>query len=489
MSLLDNLGIGFGVALQLHHLVLLAVGCVLGVFAGALPWLGMLAMLALLLPVMHQLAIPAALMLALGIYCGAQAGGAGVVVDAIGSGLPLVSRHTRRRAAGALALQVLVGGLFGVAVLVVAAPLMIEQAFRFGPAEYFSLIVLGLVASLVLASGSWIKAGATLVLGGMLSQIGIDPASGAARFTFGLNELGPGLGLIPMAIGVAVVARFTALAKAFPDDPQPTADVSSGVSDFALRRVWPPLLRGAALGSLSGMLPGGGVRLGGALAAAAEESILHRAGSALAHPAADVGPATAAIVAGARSSLVPLLAWGFPVNAALALLGGLLLSKQVVVGPQLMTGRPDLFWSTIVAAGLCSVLLAVAGGWLARLASMVSGLLPVWLPALLLIFCCVGTYTVRWSAFDVLTMAVFAVLGHWLVKCGCRTGPFIVGFVLGPTLESNLRHALELSQGHWGVLITRPISAGLLLAAAALLGAVLLPSLRARRSHLFEPHD
>lgn len=506
MNLLDNLANGLGAALQLQHVALLLIGCVVGALAVAAPGIGLLAMLAMLLPVLQRIEMLPALMLILGIYCGANAG---VLPELGGPGVARLRLPGARSHAGGAAahgvgsmmvrpapLVALVAGLCGAFAMVAIGPLLIEQAFRFGPAEYFSLMALGLMASVVLAPGSLIKAMSTLVLGAMLSQIGVDPASSLARFHFDLGELEPGLGLIPMAMGVAVIARLSArpddrfTATPAPSDRPSAAPASPAAprsARFSLRHQWAQLLRGAAIGSPLGLLPGG-VRLGGHVASAVEENMLRRQGAVGVDPI-DGPSAPAGSVAAVRGSLVPLLAWGFPVNASLALLVGVMLGKQVVVGPQLMTSRPELFWGAIAAVVLASVLLFLGGGLLERLAFKAHRASAGWLPATMVIYCCIGAYTVRLAVFDIFVMAAFALLGHWLFKFGCRVGPLILGFVLGPALESNLRHALELSGGNWGVLVTRPISAGLLLAAVGLLFAVMLPSVRLRRARIFDQED
>ncbi len=496
MNLFDNLTLGLVAALQLPHLLLLLIGCVFGALAGAVKRVGLLAMLAMLLPVLQQLDMLPALMLIVGVYCGANGGvpvgsGGAHAQMPMASAVPPAGSDVMRGAGTmivrAAPLVALLAGLIGAVAIVVISPLLIEQAFRFGPAEYFSLMAFGLIASVVLAPGSLIKAIATLVLGAMLSQISVDPTSGLARFNFDVGELKPGLGLIPMAMGVAVIARVSAtMVGRWPGSPSSSESASRWVR-FDLRHQWAQLLRGAAFGSLLGPVPGG-VRLGGHVAFGVEDSVLRHKGAVGVDPVDDPS-ATAAIVAAVRSSFVPLLAWGFPVNASLALLAGVMISKQVIVGPQLMTGRPELFWGSIAAVALASVLLFLGGGLIGRLALKARNAALGWLPALMVIYCCIGAYTVRNAAFDIFVMAAFALLGHWLFKFGCRVGPLILGFVLGPALESNLRHALELSEGSWGVLVTRPISAGLLLAAAGLICAVMLPSLRLRRARIFDQED
>lgn len=500
MNLLDNLGLGLGTALQSQHLLLLLLGCALGAMAAATSRLGLLAMLAMLLPVLQQLEIMPALMMIVGVYCGANGGlpngwtgepgqltSAGA---AAGSGAAGARGAASMLAAAAPPLVVLLAGLWGAASIIALAPLLIEQAFRFGPAEYFSLMAVGLTISVVLGPGSLLKAMSTLALGVMLAQLSVDPASGKATFNFGLGELEPGLGLIPVAMGLGVIARATAMAsssrRTFGAPLQATCNPRK--SRFNLRCQWAQLFRGSVIGSLVGLLPGGGARLGGHVALVAEEYVLRQKGAVGVDAIDNPGPA-AAVVAGVRGSLVPLLAWGFPANASLALMAGVMFGKQVVVGPQLMTGRPGLFWGSIAAVALASVLLFLGNGLLRRSSMKVRGLSLHWLPAIMIIWCCIGTYTMRNSVFDILVLAAFALVGHSLFKFGCRIGPLIMGFVLGPMLESNLRHALDLSGGNWGVLITRPISAGLLLLAAAVFCAVMLPSLRLRRARIFDQED
>lgn len=499
MNLLDNLWLGLGTALQWQQLLPLLAGCVLGSLASATRRLGLLAVLAMLLPVFQHLDILPALMAIVGVYCGANGGVIGGwigspeqsngAVAAFPCG-PATPHGACAMLAAATPLVPLVAGLLGAGSIVAFAPLLIEQAFRFGPAEYFSLMAVGLTTSVVFGPGSLVKAMATLVLGVMLSQLSVDPATGHALFNFQLGELEPGFGLIPAAMGLAVIARVTlttAAGRSPPGAPMATSAAAQRPR-FHLLRQWPQLLRGAVIGSLIGTVPGGGARLASHVALAAEDKILRQQGAVGVDPIADPAPA-AALVTAVRSSLVPLLAFGFPVNASLALTVGVMVGKQVAVGPQLMTSRPDLFWGSIAAVGLASVLLFLVSGVLGRLTLKARQLALDWLPAVMVIYCCVGAYAMRNSAFDIFVLGAFALLGHWLFKFGCRIGPLIMGFVLGPMLESNLRHALELSGGNWSVLITRPISAGLLLVAAGVVCAVMLPSLRQRRARIFDHED
>ncbi len=488
MTLLDNLTLGFGIVMMPPHLLLLIGGCILGVLAAAMPRLGVLALIAMALPVSHVLELTPAMILLVGIYCGACGGAASAALaTAAGpeAGLPVRSMRPLQPCNTSAPVAMLIASLIGAAAIAVFAPWAIQLAFRFGPAEYFSMMVLGLVAIVVLAAGSFTKSLSMLVLGLLLAQIATEPLSGAARFKLDYLPFDAGIGLIPMALGLVVVGRIVSDLVAPPGMLQPPA--LAPPARLPWREQWRrhglDTARGSAIGALFGNIPGGGILIGASVAGSAESRRLADVGTA----AGSTPPvsAQAALVAGTRSSFIPLLALGVPANAALALMTGLMLHKDLQVGPQLMTGRADLFWALVAVITISGVVLFALGRPLGMLAGRletfeISSLYPV-----IGVFCCVAAFALQGGFPEVVLMSLFAVLGHIFFKLGCPIAPLLMGFILGPTLEGNLRHALELSSGDWSVLVLRPISAGLLLAGALLVAAMLLPSVRLRRAALF----
>ncbi len=495
MSLFDKLAIGFGVAFKLQHLLLLAIGCLLGTLIACRPRLGLLAASAMVLPVGDKLGLLPAMFLLTGIYCGAHGGiadaahvararldqtpgdsppGLAPAAEAAIGNLPFVAQP----------LLVLIAALLGTVAIAIVAPLLIELAFHFGPAEYFSLMVLGLTASLVLASGSLLKALSMLVLGVLLSQVSIDPQSGLGRFNFDLVELQPGVGFIPMAMGLVTIGHIIGVLGS--DGQKQSAALADGQRNplADLRRHWPKLLRGSAIGALLGALPGGGLRLAAFASRSAERQLESEPAAADSAAGDQVAPGAAFVTAG-RSSFIALLGLGFPVNASLALLAGVMLAKDIGAGPQMMTSKPELFWGLIAATALAAVLLYFVGGPMRRLSNHLPSNANLLVHPVVIVFCCVGAFALRNMAFDVFVMALFVVVGYVFVKLGCRLTPMLLGFILGPMMEVNLRHALELSDGSWSVLAVRPISGGLLLAAGLLVAAVMLPTIRKKRSTIF----
>ncbi|WP_418315867.1 tripartite tricarboxylate transporter permease [Piscinibacter sakaiensis] len=499
MTLFDNLALGVSIASQQQHLLLLTGGCLLGATFAALPGVGMLSLVALALPAALLLEPLAAMMLLVGIYCGAAGGaqsagpmiaapllsdGSGEPVPASGMTVPAV--WSMRWFAAARPLSLLVASLIGAFAIVMIAPSLIELTFRFGPAEYFSMMVLALLAVVVLAAGSLLKSMSMLVFGLLLAQIGSDPQTGLARFDFDYLPFDAGIGLVPMALGLVVIGRLLSelLGGAAQPLPSPAGTVPHRLPlRQQLQQDALHTARGGAVGSLFGTVPGGGVAIGAYVARGIERRLQAGRAGDDARPAGTA--AAAAISAGTRSSFIPLLALGVPTNAALVLMVGLLLQRGQQVGPQLMTGHAELFWGLIAAIAFSGVVLFVFGRPLGMLARRLESVDFAMVYPVLGAFCCLAAYALPGGIVDVLQMSLFGALGHLLFKLGCPLTPLLMGFVLGPTLESSLRHALELSAGDWSILLTRPLSAGLLLAGALLVASLLLPSVRPLRAALF----
>ena len=500
MDLITNLSIGFGVAFTAQNLVYAFVGCLLGTLIGVLPGIGPVATIAMLLPATYALPPVSALIMLAGIYYGAQYGGSttAILVNLPGESSSVVTvidgyQMARKGRAGpalaAAGLGSFFAGCVGTLILAAFAPPLTELAFKFGPAEYFSLMILGLIGAVVLASGSLLKAIAMIVLGLLMGLVGTDVNSGVARYSFDIPELTDGIGFVAIAMGVFGYGEIIANLSR-PDDEREvfTAKVSGlfpTKEDF--KRMLPAVLRGTALGSALGILPGGGALLSAFAAYTIEKKIKLKQGETdfgKGNIRGVAGPESANN-AGAQTSFIPLLTLGIPPNAVMALMVGAMTIHNIQPGPQVMTSNPELFWGLIASMWIGNLMLIVLnlpmiGIWIKLLTIPYKWLFPS-----IVLFCAVGVYSENNNTFDVWMVAIFGIVGYLFLKLKCEPAPLLLGFILGPMMEENLRRALLLSRGDWSVFVSRPLSAGLLVAAALLLIVVLLPSVKAKREEAF----
>ncbi len=500
MDLLNNLGLGFQTALTLQNLLYAFFGTVLGTLIGVLPGLGPVATIAMLLPSIYALdATPALIMLA-GIYYGAQYGGSttAILINVPGESSSVVTaidgyQMARSGRAGAALAAAGLGSFFagcvGTIIIAAFAPPLTELAFQFGSAEYFSLMVLGLVGAVVLASGSLIKAIAMIVLGLLLGQINTDVITGTARFSFDVPELTDGIGFVVIAMGVFGFGEIIANLGRPEEHREVFTKEVKGLwptrQDF--QEAWPAVLRGTALGSVLGVLPGGGALLASFAAYTLEKKIARNPRVPFGKGAIQgvAGPESANN-AGAQTSFIPMLTLGIPPNAVMALMVGAMTIKGIQPGPQVMTSNPDLFWGLIASMWLGNLMLIVLnlpliGIWIKLLTVPYRFLFPA-----IVVFCCIGAYSLNNNSFDVFMTAGFAVLGYVFYKLSCEPAPLLLGFILGPMMEENLRRALLLARGDWSTFMTRPLSAGLLVAAALMIVVVMLPSIKSKREEAFQ---
>jgi TctA family transporter len=402
----------------------------------------------------------------------------------------------RRGRAGAALGIAAVGSFFAgsVATLLIAAfalPL-VEVAFKFGPAEYFSLMVLGLIGAVVLASGSLIKAIAMIVLGLLLGLVGTDVNSGVARFAFDVPELTDGIGFVAVAMGVFAFAEIVANVEkhehreVFTDKVKNLWPTGADLKDSA-----PAIVRGTALGSALGILPGGGALLASFASYSLEKKI---AGSRADPPFGQgnirgvAGPESANN-AGAQTSFIPMLTLGIPPNAVMALMVGAMTIHNIQPGPQVMSSNPALFWGLIASMWVGNLMLVVLNLPLIGIWVQLLKVPYKWLYPAILAFCCIGAYSLNNNVFDVYVTAVFGAVGYLFYKLDCEPAPLILGFILGPMMEENLRRAMLLSRGDPTVFFTRPLSLALLLMAAALVLLVALPAIKSRREEAFHEND
>ncbi|MGJ7571004.1 tripartite tricarboxylate transporter permease [Variovorax sp. RB2P76] len=500
MDLISNLSIGFGVAFTAQNLVYAFVGCLLGTLIGVLPGIGPVATIAMLLPATYALPPVSALIMLAGIYYGAQYGGSttAILVNLPGESSSVVTvidgyQMARKGRAGpalaAAGLGSFFAGCVGTLILAAFAPPLTELAFKFGPAEYFSLMILGLIGAVVLASGSLLKAITMILFGLALGLVGTDVNSGVARYSFDIPELTDGIGFIAIAMGVFGYGEIIAN-LAVPEHEREvfTAKVKGlwpTKQDF--KDMTPAVLRGTALGSALGILPGGGALLSAFAAYTIEKKMKLKAGEVpfgKGNIRGVAGPESANN-AGAQTSFIPLLTLGIPPNAVMALMVGAMTIHNIQPGPQVMTSNPELFWGLIASMWIGNLMLIVLnlpmiGIWIKLLTIPYKWLFPS-----IVLFCAVGVYSENNNTFDVWMVAIFGIVGYAFLKLKCEPAPLLLGFILGPMMEENLRRALLLSRGDWSVFVTRPLSAGLLVVAGLLLVIVLLPSVKAKRDEAF----
>ncbi len=497
MDLFSHLALGFGVALTPVNLLYAFIGALVGTLIGVLPGIGPVATIAMLLPTTYALQPVSALIMLAGIYYGAQYGGSttSILLNMPGETSSAVTcldgyQMARKGQAGAALATAALGSFFAgcvatVFVATVAIPLS-EIALKFGPAEYCSLMILGLTGAVVLAHGSLLKAIAMVVLGLLLGLVGTDVNSGAARFAFGVPELIDGLGIVSVAMGLFGFAEILTNLENTEEREVLTAKIGGlWLSMKQFKLAWPAVLRGTALGSILGLLPGGGAMLASFGAYALEKKISKDPSQFGKGAIQGVAGPESANNAGAQTSFIPLLTLGIPENAVMALMVGAMTIHNIQPGPQVMTSNPSLFWGLVVSMWVGNLMLVVLnlpliGIWIKLLKVPYRVLYPA-----ILLFCAIGVYSINNNSFDVSQTAVFGALGLLFVKLECEPAPLLLGFVLGPMMEENLRRAMLLSRGDPSVFFTRPISLGMLIATVLLLLLIVAPNFRKKREEAF----
>jgi len=493
MDVLANLGLGFAVALTVQNVVYCFIGVLLGTVIGVLPGIGPVTTVAMLLPISFTLPPESALILLAGIYYGAQYGGSttAILVNIPGEASSVVTTidgHAMARAGragpalGIAAIGSFFAGCVSTLVIALAAPPLAAIALQFGPAEYFSLMVCGLIAAVVLARGSLIKAIAMVVLGLLLGLVGTDVNSATRRFNFGMTGLADGIEFVALSMAIYGIAEVTYNLEGKPQ---------TGAVSVPVGRVWPSLddlkyclgaiLRGTGFGAMLGVLPGGGALLASFAAYTLEKNVA-RPPRRFGHgDIRGVAAPESANNAGAQTSFIPMLTLGIPGNPTMAMMIGALMIHGIAPGPRVMTDRPGLFWGLIASMWIGNLMLVVlnlplVGMWVKLLSVPYRLLYPA-----IIVFCCIGAYTINSKPFDVFVMAFFAVFGYVALKLECEPAPLILGFVLGPMMEENLRRALLISRGDAMVFVQEPISLAFLLIAAGLLIVLAAPAIRRKR--------
>lgn len=493
MELIANLGLGFETALTLSNLLYCLIGVFLGTAIGVLPGLGPTATIAMLLPVTFGLPPIAALIMLSGIYYGSQYGGSttAILVNLPGEAASVVTaldgyQMARNGQAGKALAAAAIGSFFAgtIATVLIAlfAPPLAEIALKFGPAEYFSLMVLGLVVAVVLAQGSLLHAVGMVVLGLLFGLIGTDVNSGMARYTFDLPQLADGISFVVIAMGMFGLGEIISNIEHEATRSVMVKKVEGLMpTKEDLKRIVGPVLRGTALGSALGILPGSGSILGAFAAYSLEKRISKNKAQFGKGAIEGVAAPESANNAGAQTSFIPMLTLGIPSNPVMALMIGAMILQGIQPGPSVITEQPALFWGIIASMWIGNLFLVILnlpmiGLWV----RMILVPYPLLYPAIL-VFCCIGVFSLNNAEFDIYLMAIFGVLGYLFAKLKCEPAPMLLGFILGPLMEEYLRRALVLSRGDATVFISRPISASMLALSIIAVIIVLAPAVRKQR--------
>ena len=501
MEIFANLGLGLETAFTLTNLMYCLIGVFVGTAVGVLPGLGPVATIAMLLPATFGLPPIASLIMLAGIYYGAQYGGSttAILVNLPGESSSVVTAidghiMARNGQAGKALATAALGSFFAGSVatvlLALFAPPLAEMALQFGPAEYFSLMVLGLVASVVLASGSLLNAIGMVLLGLLLGLVGTDVNSGEQRYTFDFPQIADGINFVIVAMGMFGIGEIVRNLE-HDETRQLMMKKVSGLmlSKDDFKRIMAPVFRGTVLGSALGILPGGGAMLASFASYSIEKKVSKNAANFGKGAIEGVAAPEAANNAGAQTSFIPMLTLGIPSNPVMALMIGAMIIQGIQPGPAVMTEQPTLFWGLIVSMWfgnffLVLLNLPMIGLWVKMISVPYHRLYPA-----ILMFCSIGVFSLNNSEFDVWLMALFGLFGYICAKLGAEPAPMLLGFIIGPMMEEYLRRALLLSRSDPMVFVERPISATMLGLAVAAMAVVLLPSLRKKREEAFHEDE
>ena len=493
METLSLLFFGLQVALSWQNLLYCFIGCLLGTLVGVLPGIGPVTTVAILLPFTFGLGPAPALIMLAGIYYGAQYGGSttAILVNIPGEsssvvttidGYQMARQGRAGPALGIAAVGSFVAGSFAVLVVAYFSPPLAELALRFGPADYFSLMVLGLAASIILARGSVLKAVAMVLVGILLGSIGTDINSGTIRFAADIPQLTDGIGFIVLAMAFFGITDVLINLEGRDEQQVTKSKITSVLPTLEdLRICTPSIARGTIIGSILGILPGGGALLASFAAYMVEKKVARRPAKFGDGDIRGVAATESANNSGAQVSFIPMLTLGLPSNPTMALMIGALMIQGITPGPGVITERPELFWGLIASMWIGNFMLLVlnlplVGLWVKLLSVPYSLLFPA-----ILAFCCVGVYASSNEPVDIYIVVILAAIGYALIKFDCEPAPMVLGFVLGPMMEENLRRTMMISFGDPWVFVTRPISAICLAATLIGLVAIAIPRMRRQR--------
>jgi len=490
---LDSLMLGFSVAFRPDVLWYAFLGCVVGTLVGVLPGIGPLSGISILLPVTYGLDATKAVIMLAGIYYGSQYGGSTTAIlmripGEASSVMTCIDGHAmaqRGRGGAALCISAVgswIAGTFGVLALTLIAPPLAAFALRFGPPEYTALLVLGLVMLAYLSSTALLRTLLMAVLGLLLGTVGIDTMTGHFRYSFGMAELGDGIGIVPVAVGLfglgEILSTPTAAAMAKHIAPRLRELLPSRAE---WRQASMPIARGSLLGFLVGLAPGSAHIISSFLSYAVEKRLSKHPEEFGRGAVAGVAGPEAANNAASTGAFVPMLALGLPTGPVTAVLMAALLIHGVPPGPTLVNDHPNVFWGFVASMYVGNLMLLALNVPLVGLFVNVLRIPYAYLYALVIMFCIVGVYAVNNSIVDVWLMLIMGVLGYLMRKVGLDPAPLVLGLVISPIFEMSLRQSLVMSNGNWTIFFTRPIALTLLLIAAALLALAVLAMLRHRR--------
>lgn len=501
MDLLDNVVTGFSVALQWHNILFCFVGVLIGTLIGVLPGLGPVGTMSILLPITFGISPVTAIIMLSGIYYGAQYGGSttSILVGIPGEAASVVTTldghqmALKGRAGPALGIAAFgsfIAGTLGIIGLMVLAPPLATIALSFGPPEYFSLMIMGLVILTYLAQKSMIKSLMMAGVGVLLGVVGLDTMTGLPRFTFGISDLLDGIGIAPLAMGLFGISEILLNVE---------KTIKQGVVVSNVKNLLPnkddwkeassPIMRGSFIGFLLGILPGGGAVLASFISYGVEKRISKKPEEFGYGAIAGVAAPEAANNSASQAAFIPLLTLGVPANAVMGILLGALMIHGITPGPMLIDKNPELFWGTVTSMYVGNAMLLVLnlpliGLWVRLLRVQYAVLFPI-----ILFVALIGAYVINGSESDLYLMLFFGVVGYLMRKFEYEPAPLILAFVLTNILEDSLRQSLIISGGHLSIFLTRPISAVFLLLSVGLLVTAVMPGIRNRRSKIVAASD
>ncbi|MBD7962355.1 MULTISPECIES: tripartite tricarboxylate transporter permease [Comamonas] len=499
MELFDNLLLGFQVASDPTILWYCFFGVFLGTAVGVLPGIGALAAISLLLPMTYHMSPTAAIVMLAGVYYGAQYGGstASILMNLPGGpasavtcldGYPMARKGKAGIALFITTIASLFGAMIGLVLLVLFSPAIAEVGLKFGPAELFSMMVMGLVAASSMGTGSPIKGLAMVVMGVLLGMVGTDVNSGAARFTMDIPELMDGINLVALAMGLFGVAEVVRGIHG-QDETQKIEKVtlrSMIPTKQEMNRSYPAMLRGSALGSALGALPGVGPSIAAFMAYAIEKKVAKNPAEFGQGAVQGISAPESANNAAAQTAFVPSLSLGIPGDAVMAIMLGALIIHGIQPGPMLINEQPEMFWGLVVSFFIGNIMLVLLniptiGIWVSLLRIPFT-----WLYPAILVFVALGVYSVNNNHFDIYMVAVLGVVGYLFMLLRFEAAPLLLGYILGPMVEENLRRALLLSRGDPSIFVDRPISATLLAITVLMLSWTMFKFLQRslRRRHI-----
>ena len=511
-DLAGNLAHGMSVALSLKNVGLCFLGCLIGTLVGVLPGVGPVATISMLLPITFGIDPVGALIMLAGIYYGAQYGGSTTAIlvnipGEITSVVTTLDGHQMAKqgragvALGIAAIGSFVAGTFSTLVIAALALPLTAVALKFGPADYFSLMVLGLMFAVVLARGSVPKAIGIILVGVLMSTVGTDLETGEERLTFGWTDISDGLNVAVLAMGMFGFSEILRNLESVQTRDVVHAAIGNLLPNAKdLRQSAAPIARGTLLGAGLGLLPGNGAILGPFASYTLEKKLAEDPSRFGRGAIEGVAGPESANNAGAQTAFIPLLTLGIPPNVVMALMVGAMTIHGIVPGPQIMTKQPDLFWGMIASMWVGNLMLLIInlpliGLWVRFLKVPYRLMFPT-----IVLLCCIGIYSVNNSPTEVVMTAGFGLFGYALIKFGFEPAPLLLGFVLGTLMEEKLRQALVISRGHFTTFVdcpiwdgwsmcARPISTGLLILSAIILIIAILPSIRRSREEVFKDAD